>query len=45
MKNYEFKLIEIFCHLDDFNQLFIKELQKHHLTTGMFYIRFTIDTQ
>ena len=29
MKDYKTKLIEIFCHLDDFNQLFIKELQTH----------------
>jgi hypothetical protein len=34
MKNLENKLIEIFCHIDDFNQVFIKELQTHQLTDG-----------
>jgi|GEM_PF-374172 hypothetical protein len=34
MKNPENKLIEIFCHIDDFNQLFIKELRTHQLTDG-----------
>ncbi len=34
MKNPENKLIEIFCHIDDFNQVFIKELQTHQLTDG-----------
>ncbi|HCC70224.1 MAG TPA: IS982 family transposase [Bacteroidales bacterium] len=34
MKNLENELIEIFCHVDDFNKTFIKELQTHQLTTG-----------
>jgi hypothetical protein len=34
MKNYETKLIEIFCHIDDFNKLFINELRTRQLTTG-----------
>jgi hypothetical protein len=28
------KLTEIFCHIDDFNQLFINELQTHQLCDG-----------
>ncbi len=28
MENYENKLIEIFCHIYDFNKLFINELKK-----------------
>ena len=31
MKNFETKLIEIFCHVDDFNKVFINELQTHQL--------------
>ena len=34
MKNNGNELIEIFCHIDDFNKLFINELQTHQLTTG-----------
>jgi hypothetical protein len=34
MKDLESKLIEIFCHIDDFHQVFIKELQTHQLTDG-----------
>jgi len=34
MKNLEDKLIEIFCHVDDFNKVFINELQTHQLTDG-----------
>lgn len=34
MKNLENKLIEKFCHIDDFNKVFIKELHIHQLTTG-----------
>lgn len=34
MKNLENKLIEIFCHIDDFNNVFINELQTHQLTDG-----------
>jgi hypothetical protein len=34
MKNYEDKLIEIFCHVDDFNKVFINELRTHQLTDG-----------
>lgn len=34
MKNIENKLIEIFCHIDDFNSVFINELQTHQLTDG-----------
>ena len=34
MKNLENEIIEIFCHVDDFNKAFIKELQTHQLTTG-----------
>jgi hypothetical protein len=34
MKNLENKLIEIFCHIDDFNKVFINELQTHQLTDG-----------
>ena len=34
MINVETKLIEIFCHVDDFNQLFIRELQTHQLGDG-----------
>ena len=34
MKNLENKLIEIFCHIDDFNQVFINELRTHQLTDG-----------
>lgn len=29
MKNLKNKLIEIFCHVNDFNQVFINELQTH----------------
>ena len=32
MKNLENKLIEIFCHIDDFNKVFINQLQTHQLT-------------
>jgi hypothetical protein len=31
MKNHENKLIEFFCHEDDFNKVFINELQLHQL--------------
>lgn len=34
MKNFEDKLIEIFCNVDDFNKVFINELQKHQLSDG-----------
>ena len=34
MLNLETKLIEIFCHVDDFNQVFIRELQTHQLGDG-----------
>lgn len=34
MKNFEDKLIEIFCHVDDFNKVFINELQTHQLSEG-----------
>lgn len=34
MKNLENKLIEIFCHIDDFNKVFINQLQTHQLTDG-----------
>ena len=34
MNNIEDKLIEIFCHIDDFNSVFINELQTHQLTDG-----------
>lgn len=34
MKNIEIKLIEIFCHIDDFNKVFISELQTHQLSDG-----------
>jgi hypothetical protein len=34
MKNIESKLIEIFCHIDDFNRVFINQLQTHQLTDG-----------
>ena len=34
MKNFETKLIEIFCHVDDFNKVFINELQTHQLGDG-----------
>ena len=34
MKNFETKLIEIFCHVDDFNKVFINELQTHQLSDG-----------
>jgi hypothetical protein len=34
MKTTETKLIEIFCHIDDFNKLFINELQTHQLNDG-----------
>jgi hypothetical protein len=34
MNTIETKLIEIFCHVDDFNQVFIKELQTQQLTDG-----------
>ena len=34
MKNLENKLVEIFCHIDDFNQVFINELRTHQLTDG-----------
>jgi hypothetical protein len=34
MKNYETKLIEIFCHIDDFNKVFINELRTRQLTSG-----------
>jgi hypothetical protein len=34
MKNLESKLIEIFCHIDDFNKVFINQLQTHQLTDG-----------
>ena len=35
MYNVETKLIEIFCHIDDFNNLFIRELQPHQLGDGL----------
>ena len=31
MKNLENKLIEIFCHIDDFNKVFINQLQTYQL--------------
>lgn len=34
MENFENKLIEIFCHIDDFNKVFINELKTRHLTDG-----------
>ena len=34
MKNIEIKLIEIFCHIDDFNKVFISEIQTHQLSDG-----------
>ena len=34
MNNVENKLIEIFCDIDDFNKVFISELQKHQLSDG-----------
>jgi len=34
MINLETKLIEIFCHIDDLNEVFIKELQIRQLTDG-----------
>ena len=34
MKNIENKLIEIFCHIDDFNKVFINQLQTHQLADG-----------
>jgi hypothetical protein len=34
MKDVESKLIEIFCHIDDFNLVFINELQTHRLSDG-----------
>lgn len=34
MKNIESKLIEIFCHIDYFNQVFINELRTHQLSDG-----------
>jgi hypothetical protein len=34
MNNIENKLIEIFCHVDDFNKVFINELQTHQLSDG-----------
>lgn len=34
MKNYENKLVEIFCHIDDFTKVFINELQTRQLTDG-----------
>jgi len=34
MKKLENKLIEIFCHVDDLNKVFIKELQTHQLSDG-----------
>ena len=34
MYNVETKLIEIFCHIDDFNNVFIRELQTHQLSDG-----------
>ena len=34
MKNIENKLIEIFCHIDDFNKVFINQLQTHQISDG-----------
>ena len=34
MNNIEDKLIEIFCNIDDFNRVFISELQTHQLSDG-----------
>jgi hypothetical protein len=34
MNNIENKLIEIFCHVDDFNKVFINELQTHQMSDG-----------
>ena len=34
MKDVESKLIEIFCHTDDFNKVFINELRTHQLSDG-----------
>jgi len=34
MKNLETKFIEIFCHIDGFNIVFINQLQTNQLTNG-----------
>jgi len=34
MKNIENEFIEIFCHIDDFNQIFINVLRTHQVTDG-----------
>ena len=34
MNKIENKLIEIFCDIDDFNKVFISELQTHQLSDG-----------
>jgi hypothetical protein len=34
MKDVESKLIEIFCDIDDFNEVFINELRTHQLSDG-----------
>ena len=34
MKDFESKLIEIFCNVDDFNDVFINELRTHQLSDG-----------
>ena len=34
MKDVENNLIEIFCHTDDFNKVFINELRTHKLIDG-----------
>ena len=34
MNNLETKIIEIFCYIDDFNKVFINQLQTHQLTDG-----------
>jgi len=34
MKNIEDKLIEISCHIDDFNSVFIREIRTRQLTDG-----------
>jgi hypothetical protein len=35
MNNIEDKLIEIFFHIDEFNKVFINELQTHQLSDGL----------
>ena len=35
MIDYEDKLIEILCHIDDFNKVLINELRTHQLPDGV----------